>query len=186
MARRRFWQQFFFTSERRDFTFLFLSTALIVVFILFELRPLLTSVWSAYQELQAGQTYEAALTQKIEAMGQAKKSLAGVANRMNEIEVAIPTGSSQPKLLQEFSLDTGRSGVKITSLFFREKKITDRVEAESFSLTVSGAEERLGDFLRALEKDRLIKFERIQVIRRKEEGNETFLTTVEGDSFSIP
>lgn len=186
MANYRYWRQFFFAPEKRDFTFLYLSALLIAIFLLFEVGPLASSLFATYNEVRSGQAYESALTQKIGAIDQAKKNYDQIASQLPEIEVAIPTGYSQPKLLNELSLDAGRSGVTITSIFFKEKKTTGRIEAESFSLTVSGGEGQIEEFFRALEKGRLIQFDKIQSARKIGEGREGFLATIEGKAFSIP
>ena len=163
-----------------------LSSTFLVLFGFFGVLPLASSTFDIYGELEKGRTYEAALIQKLAALEEAKKNFAIVSNRLEEIEEAIPSDSSQPKLLQELSLDAGRGGMSITSIFFRERNALGTIGSEAFSFSVSGPEERLSDFLRSLEKDRLIRFEGIQATRRSEGGNEVTTTTIEGKSFYLP
>lgn len=177
---------YFFLTARPDYTILLLSLLTIIVFGVFGFRPLLSTTFFEYFEVQKGKAYEETLLQKIEALTKAKGNLSAIANRMGEIDATVPNGSSQSALIQELSLDAGRSGVELSALTFRERKTTGTIGNDVFELAASGEEANLIRFLQELEKGRLIKIDSWQVVLRRESFGRGMVVAVKGGAFFIP
>lgn len=174
------------SSLRTDYSLFFLSLLTIVLFGIFGFNPLLSSTFAVYADLQNGQSYQTALAQKIEALAEAKKNFDAIANKLSGIDKAVPTGASQPELIQEISLDAGRSGITIEAIFFRDRSQVGKVGYEIFDLAANGQEANLTRFLKELEKDRVILFDAIRTVVKREGGEESLGITIRGRSIFVP
>jgi len=171
---------------RAGLPLLLLSLLTLTLFGFFGLRPLLISTLSVYSQLRGGAAYEVALAAQIEALASAKKNFAGVEERLEEIEAAIPQGPSQPELIQELSLDAGRGGVDLRSVFFRGREEGGEIGSDIFDLAAEGEGEGLVPFLKELEEGRLIVIESLQAVLRREKGREFWGITIGGRSLFKP
>jgi len=155
----------------------------ILIFGIWGIRPLFFNVTSLYSALKHGETYEAALTAKIIALKEGKENLAQIAAKMKIINEAVPDDPAQAELIEELSVDGGRTGFSFTSIFFKGRETGDEIGSESFECSLRGSSTGLTRFLEELTKKRLVKIETVQYTRRAAEGGDILEITLRGRSF---
>ncbi len=149
--------------------FIFLLTLVnLLLFGLGGIGPLLGKTRTAQTELREGVAYERALARKIAALEEAKKNLANVsATQRKVIKAAIPDDAAQAALIEELSLDGGRTGFTLTAVSFRNEEAGDeRVTTESFGCTFKGSPTSLINLLKEIAKGRLILIESLRLSRQ--------------------
>lgn len=149
----------------------------------FGVKPLLAHITSLHSELKSGRAYEEALAEKIVALSKGKENLAQITNKMKAIDKAIPDGPAQAELIEELSIDGGKTGFSLTSIFFKGKETKGGINSESFECSFQGSLAGLIPFLEELAKGRLVMIKSIRYSQRIAEMEETIEATLGGESF---
>ena len=144
-------------------------TALVLFLFGFFIYFMTQSTLTARKELKDGRSYEAALAEKITALGQAKQNIAAVLPKLNRLEVNVPTTASQPQLVEELYGDAAFAGVTLTHISFPADRENSSASLR-FNLNALGNYAGAQRFLARLEEGRLLTFERIQVTGRGSEN----------------
>lgn len=170
--------------EKSAYTLGSLTFLVIIFFGFLIFKPLLASTVKIYSELRAGSTYETALAEKLIALDQAKRSLASIANQIDNLEEVVPQGSSQSDLIQELSEDAGQAGVTLDTISF--EKPEGATNSIPFNLFATGPTESLTLLLEELEKGRLISLKELKATSRQDEKQGTWDITIKGGALFIP
>jgi len=170
-------------AAKKEYAVSILALFSILIFGIWGIGPLFFNVTSLHSALKRGETYEALLTAKIIALGEGKEKLAQIAAKMKIINEAIPDDPAQAELIEELSVDGGRTGFSFTSIFFKGREAGDEIGSESFECSLQGSPTGLTRFLEELAKKRLVKIESVQYTRRAAEGGDILEVTLRGRSF---
>lgn len=170
-------------AGERSYTALALAVFSLLFFGFFGLKPLLTHIAFLRSELKSGGAYEAALTEKIAALSKGKENLAQITDKIEAINKAIPDGPAQAELIEELSVDGGKTGFSLTGIFFRGGEIKNGIGSESFECSLQGSSAGLIPFLEEIAKGRLVMIGSIRYSQRMAGMEKTIEVTLRGESF---
>ena len=170
--------------ERASYTFAVLTVLVLLFFGLLALGPLFSSTIRAFQELQAGEKYEAAAAEKIITLGQAKQNFTAVLPQLGELESNVPQGADQPRLITELYEDAGAAGVTLDTVNFPGDRESLRGTLR-FTLYAHGSFEGVQVFLDNLEEGRLVTLENVQSTARTSDVEGTWSITINGRALFI-
>lgn len=170
-------------AGKGGYTALALAVFSLLFFGFFGVKPLLTHIAFLHSELKSGRAYEAALTEKIAALSKGEENLAQITDKMKAIDKAIPDGPAQAELIEELSIDGGKTGFSLTGIFFRGGEIKNGISSESFECSLQGSLAGLIPFLEEIAKGRLVMIESIRYSQRMAGMEKTIEVTLRGESF---
>lgn len=187
MIDRKFYQKMvasYLTREAgKDYTILFLTFLSLLLFGFWGVRSLLLNIAAFHSELKSGGTYEAALAEKIAALDQGKANLAQISNKMEAINNAIPDDPAQAELIEELTIDGGKTGFSLTNIFFKEREREKGINPESFECSFEGSSKELIRFLEEIAKGRLMMIESLGYSPMTTEAGGILTVTLKGKSF---
>lgn len=146
-------------EEKQSYLLLILALLSLLFFGFGGIKPLIGDTVTIYSTIKDGRVYDGALTEKIAALDEAKKQLDQIETKLEAINNAIPTDTTQANLLEELFADSTQAGLTLTAISFREKGKEGHLSTDSFDLALKGERETLTRLLEELEGGRLVLIE---------------------------
>lgn len=170
-------------ETKRNYIVLLVTLFSLLLFGFWGIRPLLSSIVSLRSELESGKIYEGALTEKIAALDEGEANLAQITTKLESIDNAVPNEPSQADLVEEFTIDGSRTGFSFTAIYFTGRETKNGINFEHFRCTFKGGPATLINFVKEIEKGRLIKIESLQYKREGTRVGSALAITLSGKSF---
>ena len=172
-------------EERASYTFAITTFLVIAAFAVLLFGPLLASTINAYNQLKRGEEYETEITEKIVALGEAKRNFTQIVPQLGTLEKDVPKGTSQSSLVEDLYSDANQSQTIVTSIQFPQTE-DEAIGQTLFTLYATTFEETFETFLENLEKGRLLSIVTLQASTRDDEGQTLWDVTLNAEALYIP
>ncbi len=148
--------RFYQTKKARVYTGIILSLVTVIFFIIFAIKPTLTTIAQLLRQIKDQQKVVTELEKKITNLAQAQTEYLAVEPDLYLVDQALPQEPQVTLLIKQLETLAYQNEVKIDRLRFNEvdlaKKATTKTEKQAinFNLSVSGDYANLKNFLTSL------------------------------------
>jgi len=174
--------KYYDTPKKKSYTFLGLSLGLVIIFVVFAIRPTFSTVVELRQKLREGQEANKALNEKITSLTSAQENYAKVVDSLPLLNAALPTEKKIVDFLNKVNLLAGSNELVVEALehkIGREKEEATGENTLEFTVSGRGSYEKIKNFVGKLENlPRLVNIKNAEVTRK--EGEEKLGFTVVG------
>ncbi len=169
--------KYYNTPKKKSYTFLGLSLGLVIIFVIFAIKPTFSTIVELQQKLREGEKANKDLDEKIISLSAAQEVYTKIENDLPLLTAAVPGDKKIVDFLNKVNLLASENELIIETLEYKKAGLTqtENTGAEEknvleFTVSGKGDYEKIKEFVSKLEKlQRLVNIKSAEVARKQEE-----------------
>lgn len=172
--------KYYDTPKKKSYTFLGLSLGLVIIFVVFAIKPTFATIIELRQKLKQGQAANSALDEKITSLSKAQEIYTAIENELPLLSLAMPEHKKLVDFLNKVNLLASKSEIIVETLEYKGSKTTTESKGLlEFTASGKGDYEKIKGLVASLENlPRLVNINSVEVAQQ--EGEEKLGFTVVG------